>query len=420
MALQVANPKSTRSANFTNSGCGAAGRTHLCVDEGVGSDDGRYIHPTSTGDICRLKLDSLSNPGTDCLHEVRIRSRKVGGGVGTFNINVQLRQESTLIEDLGTHSILAGAGYATETFAVSAASAANITNYGLLEIWLTATVVISSGTPEGRIENMDFRCPPANSSCGNVAATLAALTSDVNGEQTIEGTVGDTLAPVTAAVSGATTISGTATATLGAVTASMSGVSASEGALAATISAVTSDINGQETLPGTVAATLASLTAAITGQGTFPATVEATLAPITASFNGATTLNGNVGATLSAVTSLINGQSTVEGTLGATLPAVTSDIHGTQATSAVTGTLAATLAAVTASFTGALFQDVIIGDVQVALVRPGCGGIVQERAGEVTMGSLRAHTTAVRLTRPHAVETAVTRSSRVRLQTTKE
>lgn len=102
------------------------------IEEGSADGDTTYIVEITTETTSEVSLTSLTDPGVDTGHEIHVWMRSIGSG-GPERLRVVLVQGTTVIATSGNLSNRSST-YSEQTFVISEADAANITNYSDLRI----------------------------------------------------------------------------------------------------------------------------------------------------------------------------------------------------------------------------------------------------------------------------------------------
>jgi len=132
---QTLNPSSTVTADAGWSVVGSAGTHHASQADAV---DGNYSQGATEGDVLELGVPNSNDPGKNNLHRVFIRKKRRGTGFAPIKLDLSLVCNTTVIhtEDITqTNSSV----WEEWTFDLSAAEAANITDYDDLRIRMVDT-----------------------------------------------------------------------------------------------------------------------------------------------------------------------------------------------------------------------------------------------------------------------------------------
>ena len=188
-AQQFARP----SATSNNGGWAVVGETahHLAVDE-VSQNDADYVDSTN-GNVAQIIFDlsSVSNPGTDSGHVLRFSCQATGGKGGDELCDASLYQGNTLIV-ASTGNVAARGSFATFSVPLSGAQAANITQYGNLNVRLNASGL--GGNESVQVSWVELEVPNVSAVPAEVATDPATNVTDVTarlwGNVTTDGTPG--------------------------------------------------------------------------------------------------------------------------------------------------------------------------------------------------------------------------------------
>lgn len=229
---QIAIPNLSDSVQFTPVGCPAI-RHHLCVDEGVDTpDDGATYLEWETNVTDNFDLSTVDDPRTHWGHKVRLRAGKfTGGGAGTFQLTVELRESGVLIEALDAVTI--SGTYSNYELPVSIAGAAAIGNYANLQLRVNGLFGFDSGSPVARLTAIQFECPDVGAMQASISMTSAAAGTVLG-----SGAMGASLA-LTSTAAGTSTGDAAMGATIPLIS-TAAGAAAGAGALASSIVAGTS------------------------------------------------------------------------------------------------------------------------------------------------------------------------------------
>lgn len=168
---QIVKPISTITIDSwqgTTDGINFGTDLHTYIDEFIASadDNGSYILISAFDPgtyTCEVKFDSLIDPAIHTGHTLRFRT--IRGGFSNQTINISLYQGTTLIY---SSAITATASYATSTFTLSEAQAANITDYTDLRVRISHAYDLSSSP---RVSTVEFEVPDAGGGGGGVVDT---------------------------------------------------------------------------------------------------------------------------------------------------------------------------------------------------------------------------------------------------------
>lgn len=131
---QTALPASTISNNWDTL-VGATAHEALQSSDG----DTSKISTVTQGDICEVKVDSLTDPENNINHVITISAQATGSG-GPERITFRLIENTTIRASSASTAITRGS-YADYTYTLSTAEADTITDHTDLRIRIEATVL---------------------------------------------------------------------------------------------------------------------------------------------------------------------------------------------------------------------------------------------------------------------------------------
>lgn len=161
---QIAVPTSTITTDSWTGNVNGA-NLHLDIDETIASTDGNtsYIFISSFDAntfTSEVKFGALTDPTVHTGHTLRFST--IRQGFVNQTINISLYQGTTLIY---SSAITATSTYATSTFTLSEAQAANITDYTDLRVRMSH---VYDGASSPRISTVEFEVPDAGGGGGGV------------------------------------------------------------------------------------------------------------------------------------------------------------------------------------------------------------------------------------------------------------
>lgn len=165
---QIAVPTSTITTNNWSGNVNGSS-LHLDIDEGVSTSDDAtsyiYVNTMSFGSYtCEVKFGSLTDPTVHTGHILRCRS--IRNNIGTQTLGILLYQGATLIYNTTFNPTLS---YATNTFTLSEAQAANITDYTDLRVRIQFSY---TGGTSPFVSAVEFEVPDAGGGGGGESGDI--------------------------------------------------------------------------------------------------------------------------------------------------------------------------------------------------------------------------------------------------------
>ncbi len=140
--VQIAIPSATVSNDWTVTGSSAHEALQVC------NGDTTKIDTVTQGDVCNVNIDALTDPEVSTGHIIKITAQATGSGAPE-RITFKLFQSTTEIASSGSVAITRDS-YNEFTYTLTGTEADNITDYSILRIEMTATVLGS--------ETLDITC----------------------------------------------------------------------------------------------------------------------------------------------------------------------------------------------------------------------------------------------------------------------
>lgn len=239
---------------------------------------------------------------------------------------------------------------------------------------------------DGTETDRTVTCSDLGQSVGASAAILVEIAPAPTGGST--GTIAATLPALSANVDGSAQASGSAASILPVLTAALDGQGLVVGAIDAQLGAISSALVGDARAEGTAANVLPSLVASVAGELSAEAVLNGQLPAITSSVDGESSLNGTVDASLPAIDSVISGDVVSAGDVAISLPVLSTDLTGTSETPQ--NSLDARLPAIEAALDGGVISPGALDAILPALTSSLSGSIPSQGSIAATLPTLTA------------------------------